>query len=54
MQVMTQEKCAIEVTKRSVEIMYEKYEAAIQNSVEFMSCGRICGIGYTAQQFLRG
>ena len=62
---MTTEKCAYvaqpEVTKkverreeRSVEIMYEKYEAAIQNGVEFMSCGRICGIGHTAQQFLKG
>ena len=52
---MTQEKCAyIEVTKRSVVKMYEKYEAAIQISVELMSCGRICGIGYTAQQFLIG
>ena len=62
---MTTEKCAYvaqpEFTKkeerregRSVEVMYEKYEAAIQNGVEFMFCGRICGIGYTAQQFLKG
>ena len=65
LKVMTAEKCAYvaqpEVTKkeerregRSVEVMYDKYEAAIQNGVEFMSCGRICGIGHTAQKFLIG
>ena len=62
LKTMTAEKCAYvsqpEVTtltrERKVELMYEKYEAAIQNGVEFMSCGRICGIGYTAQQFLCG
>ena len=62
LKAMTAEKCAdasqpeftIQTQERSVEIMYEKYDAAIQNGVEFMSCGRICGIGHTAQKFLRG
>ena len=39
--------------EKKVEIMYEEYEAAIQNGVEIMSCGRICAIGQGAQRLLQ-
>ena len=43
----------IQTEERRVEKMYHKYEAAVQNGVETMSCGRVCTIGDHAQLRLR-